>query len=94
MNAFSLIENNYSNIYFAMVGKDINNKNKALTNIINEKLINNKIFLDEQKNLLKFYSSIDLLILASHSESFSNVIAGLCCVQHLFSLTKLVAQVK
>ena len=29
LNAFSLIENNYSNIYFAMVGKDINNKNKV-----------------------------------------------------------------
>lgn len=87
LNAFSLIENNYSNIYFAMVGKDINNKNKALTNIINEKLINNKIlFLDEQKNLLKFYNGIDLLILASHSESFPNVIAeSMLCSTPVFS---------
>ena len=70
-----------------MVGKDINNKNKALTNIINEKLINNKIlFLDEQKNLLKFYNGIDLLILASHSKSFPNVIAeSMLCSTPVFS---------
>jgi len=32
-------------------------------------------FLNEQKNLLEFYNGIDFLLLASHSESFPNVVA-------------------
>ena len=59
-----------------MVGKDINQKNKKLTNIIHQEGLRSKIFLlKEQKNLLKFYNGIDFLVLVSHSESFPNVVA-------------------
>ena len=59
-----------------MVGRDMNLHNKELTNDVNNLGINNKIiFLNEQKNLLEFYNGIDFLLLASHSESFPNVIA-------------------
>ena len=59
-----------------MAGKDINNQNKDLNNLILNNKISKRIFLlDEQKNLLEFYNGIDLLLLASHSESFPNVVA-------------------
>ena len=59
-----------------MVGKNINEKNKGLINIVKNNKISDKIlFLDEQKNLLQFYNGIDLLLLVSHSESFPNVVA-------------------
>ena len=74
--AFSQIIKDYNNVYLFMVGKDINSKNKELNTIIlNLKIKDKVIFLKEQKNLLKFYNGIDLLILTSHSESFPNVIA-------------------
>lgn len=76
IKAFSNIYKNYNNIYFMMAGKDINNQNKDLNNLILNNKISNRIFLlDEQKNLLEFYNGIDLLLLASHSESFPNVVA-------------------
>ena len=66
----------YKNVYLYMVGRDINFHNKELTNIVNNyKIIKKVFFLNEQKNLLKFYNGIDLLLLTSHSESFPNVIA-------------------
>ena len=59
-----------------MVGKNINLSNSELNDVIKNLNISHKvIFLDEQKNLLKFYNGIDLLLLTSHSESFPNVIA-------------------
>ena len=71
-----------------MAGKDINLKNKELVNYINDLGIKtNVIFLNEQKNLLKFYNGIDLLILTSFSESFPNVLpeAMLCTTPVLSS---------
>ena len=74
--AFSKISKNYKNVYFFMVGRDINLKNKELITYVNKLKVNNKVyFLNEQKNLLKFYNGIDFLLLTSHSESFPNVIA-------------------
>ena len=74
--AFSKITKNYNNVYLYMVGKDINTRNKELSNFVSDLKIKNKIFfLKEQKNLLEFYNGIDLLLLTSHSESFPNVIA-------------------
>ena len=74
--AFSEIIKDYQNIYLYMVGKDVNLKNKNISNITQHYKIKNRIFfLEEQKNLLKFYNGIDLLLLVSHSESFPNVVA-------------------
>ena len=76
LHAFSKISKNYENVYLYMVGKDINFKNKELVNTVFDYKIKNKVFfLNEQKNLLKFYNGIDLLLLTSYSESFPNVIA-------------------
>ena len=75
LKSFSKITQHYNN-YLYMVGKDINRNNKELIDYSNKLKINKKIFfLNEQKNLLEFYNGIDLLILASYSESFPNVIA-------------------
>ena len=74
--AFSKIIKHHDNVYLYMVGKNISNKNKELSNFVSELKIKKKIFfLNEQKNLLEFYNGIDILVLASHSESFPNVIA-------------------
>ena len=74
--AFSKIIKNQKNVYLYMVGKDISLQNKELTSYVNNLKINNNVFfLNEQKNLLEFYNGIDFLLLASHSESFPNVIA-------------------
>ena len=74
--AFSKIIKNQKNVYLYMVGKDISLQNKELTSYTNDlKIYNNVFFLNEQKNLLEFYNGIDFLLLASHSESFPNVIA-------------------
>lgn len=76
LHAFSLTCKKYKNLYLYMVGKDINFYNKELNNIVcNFKIADKVFFLNEQKNLLKFYNGIDLLLLTSHSESFPNVIA-------------------
>lgn len=74
--AFSEITKNHSNIYLSMVGRDINIKNEVLIKYINKLKINHRVLiLKQQKNLLEFYNGIDFLLLASHSESFPNVIA-------------------
>ena len=74
--AFSKILKVNNNVYLYMVGRDINYANKELCSYINNLKINKKIFfLKEQKSLKEFYNGIDFLILASHSESFPNVIA-------------------
>ena len=74
--AFSKITKNYKNVYLYMVGREINSQNKELSTYINLLKISNKVFfLNEQKNLLKFYNGVDLLLLPSHSESFPNVVA-------------------
>ncbi len=87
LTAFSIIKKKYQNIYLIMAGKNMNKKNKKLTNIVKEQKIADKIFfLDEQKNLLKFYNGIDLLLLVSHSESFPNVVAeSMLCSTPVFS---------
>lgn len=74
--AFSRIIKSYKNIYLYMVGKNINNKNKDLMKYVKDFQVEDKVFLlNEQKNLIKFYNGIDLLLLTSHSESFPNVVA-------------------
>ena len=75
--AFSKICKNYNNVYLYMVGRDINYQNQQLTSyILNDLKINKKVFfIKEQRNLQEFYNGIDFLLLASHSESFPNVIA-------------------
>jgi glycosyltransferase involved in cell wall biosynthesis len=74
--AFSKISKIKNNIYLCMVGRDMNYQNKELSNYINDLKINKKIFfLEKQKSLIEFYNGIDFLILASHSESFPNVVA-------------------
>lgn len=74
--SFSKLTKINKNVCLFMVGKDISVENKNLTKFVKELKISHKVFfLSEQKNLLDFYNGIDLLILASHSESFPNVIA-------------------
>ena len=74
--AFSKITKVYNNVYLYMVGKNIGSLNKELTTLVFDFKIKNKVFfLNEQKNLLKFYNGIDLLVLTSLSESFPNVVA-------------------
>jgi glycosyltransferase involved in cell wall biosynthesis len=74
--AFSKISKVKNNMYLCMVGRDMNYQNKELSNYINDLKINKKIFfLEKQKSLIEFYNGIDFLILASHSESFPNVVA-------------------
>ncbi len=75
LSAFSKVNKKYKNIYLFMAGKNINQHNKELSKIIKNLDIEKKvILLNEQKNLLKFYNGIDLLILPSLSESFPNVV--------------------
>ncbi len=76
LNAFTKIAKIYKNTSLYLVGKDLNLENKELLNHVEFLNIREKVnFLNEQKNLLEFYNGIDFLILASHSESFPNVIA-------------------
>lgn len=76
LHAYSMVSRKYKNIYLYMVGKNIDNNNNELINTVLKLNIKNKVFfLNEQKDLLKFYNGIDLLLLTSHSESFPNVIA-------------------
>ena len=76
LSAFSKITKKYNNVYLYMVGKDINVHNKKLTSKVKNLQVYQKvIFLNERKNLLDFYNGIDFLLLASHSESFPNVVA-------------------
>lgn len=76
LNAFTKIAKIYKNTSLYLVGKDLNLENKELLNHVDFLNIREKVnFLNEQKNLLEFYNGIDFLILASHSESFPNVIA-------------------
>ena len=73
--AFSKVLKKHSSIILFMAGKNINPQNKELIYLINNLGVkNNIIFLNEQKNLLKFYNGIDLLVLTSLSESFPNVL--------------------
>ncbi len=76
LQAFSKISKVKNNVHLCMVGRDMNYQNKELSNYINDLKINKKIFfLEKQKSLIEFYNGIDFLILASHSESFPNVVA-------------------
>ncbi len=75
LSAFSKVVKKHNSIILFMAGRNINFKNKELIYFINNLGIkNNIIFLNEQKNLLKFYNGIDLLVLTSFSESFPNVL--------------------
>ncbi len=74
--AFSKILKNYNNLYLYMVGNGINSSNKKLSNLIVDLNLKSKVYLlDHKKNLLQFYNGLDLLVLPSYSESFSNVLA-------------------
>ena len=76
LKGFSKIIKNYKNVYLYMVGRGIDLKNAELNGYVKNFKIKNKVFfLEEQKNLLEFYNGIDFLLLASHSESFPNVLA-------------------
>ncbi len=86
--AFFKLVRNYKGVYLYMAGNGINIQNTKLKNIIYDLNLEDRVFLiDQQKSLLEFYNGIDLLILASHSESFSNVLAEsmLCCTPALSS---------
>ena len=67
LHAYSMVSRKYKNIYLYMVGKNIDNNNNELINTVLKLNIKNKVFLNEQKDLLKFYNGIDLLLLTSHS---------------------------
>ena len=59
-----------------MVGNGVNSSNKKLSNLIVDLNLKGKVYLlDHKKNLLQFYNGLDLLVLPSYSESFSNVLA-------------------
>ena len=74
--AIKKITKKYNNVYLCMVGRDIGYHNEELISHINNLNITKKVILiNEQKNLMKFYNGIDFLLLASHSESFPNVVA-------------------
>lgn len=74
--AFSKIIKKYENLYLYMVGNQINISNNELNNLIIDLNIKNKVYLlNHKKNLLQFYNGIDLIVLTSNSESFSNVLA-------------------
>jgi len=74
--AFSKIIKKYNNVYLYMVGNQINFSNNELNNLIIDLNIKNKVYLlNHKKNLLQFYNGIDLIVLTSYSESFSNVLA-------------------
>jgi len=74
--SFSKIIKVHHDVYLFMAGNGINKKNKMLSKLIYDYNIEDRvILLDQQKNLLNFYNGIDLLVLISHSESFSNVLA-------------------
>ena len=76
MTAFSNIIKKYNDVHLYMIGKDINYNNKELVELaINLKISDRVFFLKEEKNLLKFYNGLDMLILPSHDESFPNVVA-------------------
>ncbi len=73
---FAKFIKNNKNVHLCMVGKNINIWNEELMSYLNNYNIKEKVhLLNEQKNLLKFYNGIDLLLLVSHSESFPNVVA-------------------
>ncbi len=73
---FAKFIKNNKNVHLCMVGKNINIWNEELISYLNNYNIKEKVhLLNEQKNLLKFYNGIDLLLLTSHTESFPNVVA-------------------
>ena len=73
---FAKFIKNNKNVHLCMVGKNINIWNEELMSYLNNYNIKEKVhLLNEQKNLLKFYNGIDLLLLTSHTESFPNVVA-------------------
>ena len=75
--AISKISRKFKNIHLFLAGKDINKQNKKLNNILNHFNLKNKTTLAgllDERDLIKAYSSSDLTILTSKSESFPNVI--------------------
>ncbi len=75
--AISIISRKFKNIHLFLAGNDINNENKKLNKILSYFNLENKTTLAgllDERDLIKAYSSSDLTILTSNSESFPNVI--------------------
>jgi glycosyltransferase involved in cell wall biosynthesis len=96
LESFSKITKYKDRIYLYMVGDGMDVSNKQLFNLILNLQIEKKvILLNRKKSLVEFYNGIDLLVLASHSESFPNVVAEsmLCSTPVLSSDTGCVKQI-
>ena len=75
--AISMISKKFKNIHLFLSGNKINKENKKLKKILNSFNLENKTTLAgllDETDLIEAYSSTDLTILTSHSESFPNVI--------------------
>lgn len=75
--AISIISQRFKNIHLFLAGKDINTQNIKLKEILNFFNLENKTTLAgllDESDLIQAYSSTDLTILTSKSESFPNVI--------------------
>tara|TARA_B100001989_G_C24538363_1_gene465920 strand:+ start:456 stop:1586 length:1131 start_codon:yes stop_codon:yes gene_type:complete len=75
--AISIISKEFNNIHLFLAGNDISNANIKLKKILNYFNLGNKTTLAgllDEGDLIKAYSSSDLTILTSNSESFPNVI--------------------
>jgi len=65
----------YSNIYFVLVGRNINELNSLLMDSIPNNQKGRYCFLGEQKDIPQILNSLDLFCSSSESEGFPNVIA-------------------
>lgn len=75
--AISIISRKFKNIHLFLAGNDINNENIKLKKFLNYFNLENRTTLAgllDEGDLIKAYSSSDLTILTSKSESFPNVI--------------------
>jgi glycosyltransferase involved in cell wall biosynthesis len=75
---------NKKNVYYILVGRDIDADNKYLVSLIKKKGLDGKVFLmGEFRNMAIFYASLDIFCLSSAwGEGFPNVLgeAMSCCV--------------
>lgn len=75
LRAASIISRQQENVYFLLVGKDVDQNNYKLQSLIAELGIREKVhLLSEREDLSNIYSSLDIVALSSISEAFPNVI--------------------